>query len=379
MNERIDIVVPEAELERNAEKAGRLEKTRNFQPADRVPVLMIADQFTVLDYRKSTIGDYLRDAKSNLREQILNLKWRVEHIRDDQPIPTESLTFEPDFTSLRGIEFDIPVTWSETDAPKSIHPLHDPLQIDALKIPDPSGGLNAKKIAWYHAMQAAVGDFDVRLNGQPLTLNASVRHGGGPIPAAFALAGENLFLWMATEPERVHRLMHIVTESHLNCTRLFDDLAGRDHSHSVWLGADAGELIGPDMYREFVVPYYQRIWSVYKGPRPFHNCGKNEHLLDIIRDDLGITTHDGFGFCVDPEILAAKMAGRVRLQGGFHPLLIKNGPYDTIVAEAKRYILTLGMRGGFILSSGGSLAPDTPTGNVRALVDASAALGCVMT
>jgi hypothetical protein len=35
-------------------------------------------------------------------------------------------------------------------------------------------------------------------------------------------------------------------------------------------------------------------------------CGKINHLLDTIRDDLKITMLDGFGFPVPPELLAEK-------------------------------------------------------------------------
>jgi uroporphyrinogen decarboxylase len=227
-------------------------------------------------------------------------------------------------------------------------------------------------------MAEAARDFDVRLNGRPLRIRITLNHPGGPIPSAFALAGANLFLWMAMEPERVHRLMDIVTESHMRCIRYFDEMSGRNPEHPALLGCDAGEQIGPDKFRQFAVPYYLRIWEVYKGPRAFHNCGKSEHLLDIIRDELAITSLDGFGFCVDPDVLAEKMSGRVILSGGPDPSLIKSGPYERIVEESRRYIETLGRRGGYILACGGGAAAGTPVEHFGAMVEASKQLGCVM-
>ena len=51
--------------------------------------------------------------------------------------------------------------------------------------------------------------------------------GRGPIPAAFALAGANLFLRVLEDPVRTHRLMDIVTQSHLNCIGHHDALVVR--------------------------------------------------------------------------------------------------------------------------------------------------------
>ena len=103
--------------------------------------------------------------------------------------------------------------------------------------------------------------------------------------------------------------MQSVTESHMNCVRFFDEMMGRELGHPTGLAAAAVEMVNQDMFREFVVPYYLKIWKAYPGPRGFHNCGQSEHLLNLIRDELRITSHNSFGFCVDPAVLADKMSG----------------------------------------------------------------------
>ena len=114
---------------------------------------------------------------------------------------------------------------------------------------------------------------------------------GGPIPAAFALAGTNLFLWMAIEPDRVHRLMNLVTESFIRCTDYFDQLCGRKNRRSIGLGCDTAEMISEATFKEFVAPYYLRIYEKYPGTRSLHNCGKSGHLLDSMRD-LSLELHE---------------------------------------------------------------------------------------
>ncbi len=371
MKERIDITVPENIIELNGEKEERFNKIRNFEKTDRVPVDIDINQWGMLAARNITFNEYICSPENNLREQILNLKWKLETIRDDSIIPTEEICFEPDLGCIRGTEFEMEIVWPENQPPKMLHLLHDVEQIDDLKVPSPSKGLNKTYIQWYYAMQNKKSEFDVRLNGKPLKINITLQRLGGPIPSAFALAGSNLFLWMAMEPERVHQLMKIVTQSHLNCIAHFDELTGRKPEHAISMGADTAEMISEEMFKEFVVPYYLKVWEKYKGPRYYHNCGNNGHLLDSLRDDLKITCNHDFGFCVDPILLEEKMSGRILLSGGPDPMLIKTGTKEQIIEACQHYINILGKHSGFILKLGGGSAIGTPVENFHAMVEAS--------
>lgn len=374
MKTRIDIVVPEERLARNDEKKARLERFSKFKEVDRVPVRINLNPWGLLEARGKIAADYFESPEDNLVEQILNRKWMYENIDDDTPIPTESLCFLPDVGCLRGMEFEMEVIWPRDQPPKCRHPLTELEQIDSLEIPPPDGGINKIRIDWYHRMKAKAEELDVRLNGNPLKIYLTLSQPGGPIPSAFALAGSNLYLWMLMDPERTHRLMQMVTDSHIQATRFFDKMFDRPLQHSIGIGADAGEMVGPDQYREFFVPYFLKIWDIYKGPRGFHNCGKNEHLLDIIRDELNIDSHNGFGACVDPEVLAEKMSGRVCLTGGPDPWMIKTGPIERIKEECCRYIETLNRNGGYQLSTGGGVTPGTPLPHLEAMIEASKSL-----
>lgn len=376
MREHIAITIDQGRLDVNDENKERLCSARAFKAVDRVPVVVNTNQWLMLAARKVTFGQYIRTPKDNLREQILNVKWRLEMIHDDLPLPDGSLKISPDLGCIRGTAFDIPVTFSENHAPKSKHILEKIEQIDELAVPDAAGGFNERLIEYYHGMQACREDFDVRLNGKPLELGITIGYPGGPMPSAFALAGQNLFLWMIEDPVRVHRLMDVVTQSHLRCVRYFDDLVGRDHDHSIGLGADTIELISAGMFKEFVVPYYNHIYEAYPGPRGIHNCGQNEHLLESIRDDLKINSHNGFGFCVNRERLAETMSGRVVLQGGPSPMLLASGDRGEILSETERYIEALAPGGGFILGLGGGSVAGTPPRNFDYLLEAARRVAC---
>jgi uroporphyrinogen-III decarboxylase len=369
--ERIDINVQESKLVENDAKRVRLAKTQRFEPTDRTPVIVDMQLWALLAGRGAHFSELLEGPRQHLRGQILNKKYRYETIQDDLPLDTEKLVVELDFGALRGVEFPMQVVFNGDDQPKTVHLLHEPQEIDHLTVPDPYSGHNKMRVDWYRAMLAAVEDFDVRLNGQPMQLEVNLTHLGGPIPSAFALCGSNLLLWIALDPERVHRLMEIVTQSHMNCLDYLDDLKGVSHNHAIWLGADTGEMMGRAHFKQFVLPYYQQIWEKYAYPRVFHMCGKIDHLIDLIRDELDITYLDGFGFPTDRRKLADGLAGRVVLRGGPHPSLIYDGPVEAIIAEGQDYLRTTGRRGGYILSEGFGIVAGTPPEHIEALVQAS--------
>ena len=184
--ERIDIVVPDEVLAENAAKQRRIEEAHRFGKPDRAPVLAGDNQFLCLAARGRTFGQYVASPEDNLREQVLNRKWRIENIRDDAPVPTESLSFRPDLGTLRGTEFPREIVWQEDGPPKCVHPLLLLDDVDRLAVPPPDGGLNARYIEWHREMTRAAENLDVRLNGTRLkidvTLTSSLRRAADRFP-----------------------------------------------------------------------------------------------------------------------------------------------------------------------------------------------------
>jgi uroporphyrinogen-III decarboxylase len=377
MVERIDIIVPEEILLLNEEKKDRLKRTHQFQETDRAPVVVDMQLWALLEGSGTEFKDMIKNPYEHMRGLILNHKYRYEQIHDDLPIPTDKLTIELDFGAIRGVEFPMEVVFHGNDQPKTIHMLKKPEDIDHLEIPHSYQGHNKMRIDWYKEMLDLIDRFDVRLNGETLELDVTLTHMGGPIPSAFALAGSNLFLWMALDPERIHRLLGITTESHMNCIAYLDKLKGVNPNHGIWLGCDTGEMMSAAYYDEFVVPYYQRIFNQYPEPHSFHMCGKIDHILENIQTQLPITYFDGFGFPVEPEKLAETLSGHMVLRGGPHPVLIDEGPIDDIIKTCEHYIRTVGRSGGYILSEGFGIVAGTPPEHIYAMVEASKRVGWI--
>ncbi len=371
MKKRIDIVIPDAVIEDNPNKADRFEKTKRLEKTDRVPVYAGYYMEAMLVGSGSRFSQMLEGPQEQMDCLIMNQKWRMENVRDDLPLNLDGIVIEPNFGALRGVEFPIEIKWHGDDMPKAVHLLHEVEEIDDLVVPSPDTGVNAKRIEYYKAMKERIGDYDIRLNGEPIELKVDLNHPGGPIPSAFGLCGANLFMWMLLDPDRVHKLLEITTKSHLQVIDYFDQLTGRDPGHWVWAGCDTGEMISPKMFKEFVVPYYLKLWEVQNRPRVFHMCGKIDHLLEIIRDDMEIDVLEHFGFPTDKKKLADTFSGKIVMRGGPHPALIQDGPVEMIIEECVDYITTLGQKGGFMLAEGATVVPGTQLEHIDAMVDAS--------
>lgn len=375
MKKRIDIVISEKRLGDNDICKKRYADTLDFIPTDRVPVIAGYLFWPLLKETGRSFEQMIDNPKEHMLTQILCKKWRMENVNDDLPIDTEKITIEPIFGALRGVEFPINIIWQSDDAPKSEHPIKKVEDIDTLQISSVDCGLNSKRISFYKQMKAMIEDYDIRLNGSPLNLHVDINHRGGPIPSAYALCGSNLLLWMKLDPERIHKLMEITTKSFLKVIEYFDEITGKGPGHSFWAGCDTGEMMSPEMFKEFVVPYYLKIWEKQGRPRSFHMCGKIDHLLDIIQNDFEIDVLEHFGFPTSKKLLAEKYSGRIVMRGGPHPQIIKDGPEETIIKECTDYINMLAPKGGFILSEGASIVPGTPLEHINTMVNTSRAIG----
>ena len=99
-------------------------------------------------------------------------------------------------------------------------------------------------------------------------------------------------------------------------------------------------------------------------------------IYDALRDDLQISTLNGFGFPADPDLLGEKLGGHAHMIGGPSPVVLKEGPHEEIVAACAAYIRAVGKRGGYTLMTGGGDLPGTPLEHYPAMMEASRQVGC---
>ena len=351
----------------------RMKAHAQFRYSDRAPVVCGVSLRYILRERGVGYDEYFSSPESEVCHQLMNRKWRLENICDDA-VQGPGVGVSPDFSTTRGAMFDVDIYWSDTEIPKTIPILHTVEDVKRLKVPPPTNGLCGKKIRWYHEMKEIVKEFDVTFNGKPTQVNVGIGGEGGPLPIAMSLAGENLYLWAAGAPDVLHELMEKSTQAFMDYENYIRELAGRP-KQGCGMGCDGGEMFSPEDFYEFVAPYYSKVYEKFPGSRGLHMCGKIDHLLDIIRDDMKVSSLNGFGDPVNRRLLAEKLGGRVYMSGGVNTALLLDGTKEQVQEDCMDALRTLAPSGGYILQDGNNVPPGTSLENLNILMECAETFG----
>ncbi len=103
----------------------------------------------------------------------------------------------------------------------------------------------------------------------------------GTLTTAQKFLGENIFMDLITDPEKVARVMDWITESFIVLMKHFSEIAQLPVT-SVHTGECSGCMVNPDMFAQFVVPHASRLAEAL-GPLRFHSCGASTHLLESMK------------------------------------------------------------------------------------------------
>jgi uroporphyrinogen decarboxylase len=141
-------------------------------------------------------------------------------------------------------------------------------------------------------------------------------------------------------------------------------------------GDSPGGLIGPKSYREIALPFEQRVIAALKReasvPVSLHICGNATPLLgDMVRSGADVLELDH----QVPVAQALRAAGpEIAIWGNLDPVRILAQGSPAAVREATHYLLRSVASSGcrrFVLSSGCTLAVETPPGNLDAFFEAA--------
>ena len=112
----------------------------------------------------------------------------------------------------------------------------------------------------------------------------------GTLTTAQKFLGENLFIDLMTEPEKVVRTMDWIAESFIVLVTHFSEIAKLPVT-SVHIGECSGCMVNQQMFEKIVVPSASRIADAL-GPLRFHSCGGSTHLLESIKNISHIAALD---------------------------------------------------------------------------------------
>jgi len=123
--------------------------------------------------------------------------------------------------------------------------------------------------------------------GQNIALSLGVQ---GPITTAALLCGNSFYGELVAEPEKSKRLLGAITRSIIEFTRFVRGSSKVGTSHGIC--DDLASLIGPKMWAEFVLPYWNQIYEAFTtNKRSLHCENLTERHLPLL-NEIGITSFD---------------------------------------------------------------------------------------
>jgi uroporphyrinogen decarboxylase len=201
---------------------------------------------------------------------------------------------------------------------------------------------------------------------------------GNADQAAFGLAClvrgiEDFLVELASDPENpaLQRLLEVCYQSHLAVHRAL--VVAGAHFTSMGDSLAGPDVVSPKLFNRFARPYEERLVRDLAAEGIFtviHICGDTTRILDFL------SQYDFCGFELDykTDPLKAKTTAGARhvLFGNIDPsAVIARGTPEQVHEETSRLIAEWKPGGRFILNAGCAIPPNTPSENVRALIEAA--------
>lgn len=184
---------------------------------------------------------------------------------------------------------------------------------------------------------------------------------------------------MLESPDYFHQLMDYLTEATIQRLKAWRRYAG-EPAVSPYFGFadDSIQLIGAEMYQEFVLPYHKRLreaLSTGEEPGFCHLCGNATRHYPLIQQELNIGTFDT-GFPVDHAALIRQLRPGTVIQGGVPAELVLRGTPEEIRTASRRIIESVKpLSRQFVFREGNDVPPGTPLENMWALYEAGREFG----
>ena len=119
----------------------------------------------------------------------------------------------------------------------------------------------------------------------------------GPFNLAAEVLGPRIYTDLYDEPQMLHELLEVITETYIAVTKKEKDALGEDYvSGYHWhyrlrggarLAEDFALSISPRAYEEFVKPYNERAFAPFEGGYLLY-CGPGKQVLDLILSTKGL-------------------------------------------------------------------------------------------
>ena len=253
----------------------------------------------------------------------------------------------------------IKLEFAKNMGPVIKNPVRSRADIDAIRIIDPEEDVPYLLEAIKLVKKELNGKVPlIGFAGAPFTLASYIIEGGGSKNYIHAKS------LMFSDPEYWHKLLSKITElTGLYLNAQIDAGAQVVQIFDSWAGC-----LGPDDYKEFVLPYTKKVIDSVNGRVPVINFSTSTGTyLEILKEAGG----DVMG--VDWKVRLDEAWERIGfdkgIQGNLDPTTLF-GPIPEMKKRVKEILAQADGRPGHIFNLGHGIILGTPVDNVRALVDA---------
>lgn len=263
-----------------------------YEPVDRLPAIVGC---RVPAWPAFPYGEGFYDFEKMLLNELGGV-WAGAHVRDDRMYTIRANYGVGTVASMFGCE----IVLTQDNTMPWCHPLTDS-QLDAvlesgeIDITAGLGSRVAKTVLFY---QEALSGFD-KLSQ---CVRVYVCDTQGPFDIAHLVMGSKIYTELYDNPERVHRLLELATDTYIRVTKAQKELIGEGcdwsyHSQMMSRGGvrvceDSATNLSAECYRQFPKRYNERVLEEFGGGW-IHYCGDGRQIL---REVLGTRGARGINF-----------------------------------------------------------------------------------
>jgi len=307
---------------------------------------------------------------ANFLDYYFDVEWKLQlQLKLMQLIP-EALILPGVFPDLGVIveasAFGGQIVWFEKGAPFIFPAIRDLREIDVLKMP-PVGtaGLMPLALRQREVMRR-------KLKGKGREMERWGFSMGPAEVTGLLLGYDKFFLALYDDPQRLSRLMEMVTEVIVSWLRKQEAEYGG--IEVLCLGEHVPHQVNPEQMREFILPRMKAIYSAFpRAVKIYHNEGfhSNDHFPLVLEFGADIWH---FGSDVHPiKDFYSKTKDRIIPFGGVNPHgVMRHGSPQQVWSEP-RAVVQAAKGHKLLLSTGTGTTPEATLENQRAMVEAALA------
>ncbi len=260
----------------------------SYDPVDRLPVIV---NCPVPGWQTYSYCEAFYDMEKMLANELAGV-WIGAHVRDDRMYTIRANYGVGGIPSMFGCK---PVLTDDNTMPW-FTPLNDrelDKVLDSGEV-DIEAGLGAKILETERFYINTLSKYE----NLAKTVHVFVSDTQGPFDIAHLIMGHKIYTEIYDKPERVHRLLELVTDVYIRFTKVQQELIGESgvtsfHSQLKVRGAvricdDSGINLSADFYREFCKTYNERALAEVGGGW-IHYCGSGKQILPEVLSTCGIT------------------------------------------------------------------------------------------